>query len=909
MIGSNLSHYKVTAKLGEGGMGEVYKAEDSQLGREVAIKVLPEAFTQDPERLARFEREARVLAALDHPNIAAIYGLEEAEGRKLLVMQLAPGETLQERIARGPLPMHEALTISRQIADALEAAHDKGIIHRDLKPGNVMVSADGQVKVLDFGLAKALESETDASGSAPSLTMSPTLTAQMTTAGVLLGTAGYMSPEQARGEAADKRADLWAFGVLLWEMLTGKQLFTGKTLSDTLAGVLRADPDFDDLPEETPTQVRRLLRRCLEREARDRLPDATSARLELVDALAGTDDGAGAHPGGIVEVTPEPAWRRILPWSIAGLSLVGLIAAVLAFRPEAPPPKEPIRLEASISEDPLWMTLGSSVALSPDGSRLAYVTGDETERTLWVRSLGQLQGASLAGGANSEVVYHPTFSPDGEWIAYVTPTELKKIPVSGGASITLCDIDLSRGATWLPDDTIVVSPTGRDGLSRVSAAGGELQPLTTLNEAEREQSHRWPHALPDGRAVVFTVFTQAMAGADEALIAVADMATGEHRILHRGGYYGRYVPSGHLVYIHEGTLFAVPFDADSLEITGSAAPAVQGVTASVGSGGAQYTFASDGTLAYISGELGVPEYPAIWVDRNGQTTRLWDTPASYASPKLSPDGTRLAFSILDGSNWDVWVYDLTREVATRLTFHDGYDADQIWTPDGEYLIFTSDRDGAANLYRKRADGSGDVEVLTEGEMQMYPVSLSPDGKLALAEANADTIDIYVISLDGATEPEPYLVTSFLERDPVFSPDGRWVAYASNESGRFQIYVRPYPAAGGRWQVSDESGRWPLWSQDGSELFYRTNEGVMVADVDADGPTFRVGKARKLFEGAFRGGIQGIALAGFVFPDYDVANDGQRFVMFPDDDDKLAETQATFVFNWFDELERILPTGE
>jgi serine/threonine-protein kinase len=322
MIGSNLSHYKVTDKLGEGGMGEVYKAEDSQLGREVAIKVLPEAFTEDPERLARFEREARVLAALDHPNIAAIYGLDEAEGRKLLVMQLAPGETLQERIARGPIPLHDALAISRQIAEALEAAHEKGIIHRDLKPGNVMVSPEGQVKVLDFGLAKALESETDASGSAPSLTMSPTLTAQMTTAGVLLGTAGYMSPEQARGEPADKRADLWAFGVLLWEMLTGKQLFTGKTLSDTLAGVLRADPEFEDLPQETPSQVRRLLRRCLEREARDRLPDATSARLELVDAISGTDDGLGTHPDGAVEVALEPAWRRLLPGAIAGLAVI-----------------------------------------------------------------------------------------------------------------------------------------------------------------------------------------------------------------------------------------------------------------------------------------------------------------------------------------------------------------------------------------------------------------------------------------------------------------------------------------------------------------------------------------------------------------------------------------------------------
>ena len=909
MIGSNLSHYKVTDKLGEGGMGEVYKAEDSQLGREVAIKVLPEAFTEDPERLARFEREARVLAALDHPSIAAIYGLEEAEGRKLLVMQLAPGETLQERIARGPVPMHDALRIARQIADALEAAHEKGIIHRDLKPANVMVSPEGTVKVLDFGLAKALESETDASGSAPSLTMSPTLTAHMTTAGVLLGTAGYMSPEQARGEAADKRADLWAFGVVLWEMLTGKQLFIGKTLSDTLAGVLRADPEFEDLPDETPSQIRRLLRRCLEREAKDRLPDATSARLELVDALAGTVDGDTTHPAAVVEATPEPAWRRLLPWAIAGLCAAGLIAVALLWWPEAPASRKPIRLDATVSAEPFWMTLGSSVVLSPDGSRLAYVTGDETDRTLWTRSLDQLKGAALAGGANTENVYHPVFSPDGEWIAYVTPAELKKVPVSGGASITLSEVNLSRGATWLPDDTIVVAATDREGLSRVPAAGGDLSTLTTLNEAEKEISHRWPQAMPDGKSVIFTVFTQAMPSADEALIAVADLATGEHKVLHRGGYYGRYVPTGHLVYLHEGTLFAVPFDPDTLEVSGSAAPIVQGITASVSSGGAQFTFANDGTLAYVSGELGVPEYPAIWVDRNGQVTKLWETPASYANPRLSPDGNRLSFSILEGSNWDVWVYDLEREVATRLTFHDGYDADQIWTPDGEYLIFTSDRNGAANLYRKRADGSGEAEALTEGELQMYPISLSPDGKVALAEANAETLDIYTLPLDGSSEPEPYLVTSFLERDPVFSPNGRWVAYASNESGRPQIYVRPYPAAGGRWQVSDGTGRWPIWSRDGNELFYRTNEGIMVADVETEGPTFRVGKARSLFEGRFRGGLQGIAVAGFVFPDYHVAADGERFVMFPDDDDRMAKTQATFVFNWFDELEDTLPTGQ
>jgi len=908
MIGTTVAHYKIIDKLGEGGMGEVYRAHDSKLGREVAIKVLPELFTEDEERLARFEREARMLAALDHANIAAIYGLEEQDGKRFLIMQLADGETLQERVARGRIPVQDSLKIARQIAEALESAHAKGIIHRDLKPANVKVDDQGQVKVLDFGLAKAIEGDPTTSGSHPSLMESPTLTAQMTGAGVLLGTAAYMSPEQARGEAADKRADLWAFGVVLWEMLTGNQLFVGKTMSDTLAGVLRDEPSLEALPHETPASVRRLLRRCLEREVHERLPDAATARLELEDALAGRSDAEDTEATAVT--VAAPLWQRALPWALfaaAALALVGVL--VTSGAPEAQPTHQ-MRLNTEISVDPLFVTLGSSVVLSPDGSQIAFVSEGENDiDTLWLRSLDQLDPLQIASGPTGSQPYHPFFSPDGKWLGFTVPGELKKVPITGGTPMTLCDVDFSRGATWTDNDSIVFAPSGGDTLFKMPATGGEPQPLTELNPERNEISHRWPFALPGGKTVLYTIGHRGMTrGADEALVAAVDVDSGESKVILEGGYYAQYVPTGHLVYMRDATLFAATFDPQAVELTGSPAPVVQGIVTNTGPGGAQYSFSNDGTLAYIGGIAELPKYPVVWVDREGATSKLWETEASYGAPAMSPDGKRLALSVLRDDNWDVWVYDLEREVATRLTFHDGYDADQFWSHDGQYLFFSSDRDGDTRPYRKRSDGSGEVEALSESELNFFPLSVSPDGRWAIGESQTDNIDIMILDLQTKGEPEAFLASEFLDRDPNFSPDGKWVAYASNESGNSEIYVRPFPAAGGRWQVSDGGGRFPRWSGDGRELFYRTSDGIMVAEIDTTGGAFRVDKAESLFEGSFRGGMFGIGIGGYIFSDYAVAPDGQRFVMFPDSDERSTNTHVTLVFKWFDELERTLPTA-
>ena len=904
MIGTTVSHYKIIGKLGEGGMGVVYRAHDSQLGREVAIKVLPELFTQDEERLARFEREARMLAALDHANIASIYGLEEQDGKRFLIMQLAEGETLQERIAHGPIPVQESLKIARQIAEALESAHAKGIIHRDLKPANVKVGDQGQVKVLDFGLAKAIEGDSTMSGSHPSLMESPTLTAQMTGQGVLLGTAAYMSPEQARGEAADKRSDLWAFGVLLWEMLTGNQLFVGKTMSDTLAGVLRDEPHLDALPHDTPASVRRLLRRCLERDMHERLPDAAAARLELEDALAGRSDVEDEE---ITPVAAVPTWKKVLPWVLLGATAIALAASLVWNLPESAAPQRPIRLEVALSEDPLYVDLGSSVVLSPDGSKVAFASENESgDRTLSLRSLDQLDPLPIAAGRGDNRPYHPFFSPDGQWLGYTTPTELKKVPITGGTPITLCDAKRSRGATWTLDDSIVFG-LRRGGLFQISAAGGEPMELTTVDEG-KERSHRWPQALPNGKGVIFTVAPREIGNTDEAIIEVLSLESGMRKVIYEGGSYGRYAPTGHLVFISDSTLFSAPFDLDRLEVTGPPAPIVQGVTSLGGPAGAQYSFSNSGTLAYVRGAVEVPEYPVVRVERDGTITDLWETRASYGSPAISHDGKRLALSVFKDDNWDVWVYDLEREVATRLTFQDGYDADQIWSPDGEYLFYTSNSDGSVRPYRLRADGSGEAERLSETEKPFYPLSISPDGRYAIGETTENRIDIVVLDLEEGGEPEPFLATSFLDRDPQFSPDGKWVAYSSDESGIAEVYVRPFPTGSGRWQISAGGGRFPTWSGNGSELFYRTNDGILVASIEASKNTLTVGKAESLFEGSFRGGISGILVRGFMFRDFDVAPDGQSFVMFPDEQDREGNTHVTLIFNWFDELERTLPTS-
>ena len=903
MIGSNVSHYKVTSKLGEGGMGEVWRAEDTKLGRQVALKMLPDLFAQDPERLARFEREARVLASLSHPNIAGIHGLEEVDGKRFLVMELVEGQTLAERIQQGPMPIEEVVRIAKQIAEAVESAHEKGVVHRDLKPANVNITPDGTVKVLDFGLAKALVGD-PMSGDSPNqdLSLSPTLTQAMTGLGVLLGTAGYMSPEQARGKPVDRRADIWAFGCILYEMLSGQRLFTGETATDVIGAVVHKEPDLDELSSKVPTRIRRLLERCLQKDANRRLQSIGDARIALQEWMENPEAETVA-----AETAPQ-GWRRWAPWAVAAgaLLLFGLQAfGLLGGRGGAP---EPVRRSMiQIGGGGLFTGFGTSTVLSPDGSLLAFVTGSGNEGgEIQLRPLDRFEPSTIATGGPGGAPYQPFFSPDGEWLGYVTPAELKKVSTAGGAPITLCKVDLSRGATWGTDETIVFAPAPRSPLMRVSSAGGEPQPLTDLGETDI--SHRWPQWLPDGETVLFTSFLEGGDNFESANLEIVNVATGERKVIHRGGYHGRYVSTGHILYVHEGTLFALPFDARKLETRGSQMPVLEGLEATPVQGAAQFDVAGNGALVYATESQQGDPFPVVWVDRNGRTEPLWPELALYGNPELSPDGRKLSVSLLRGNNLDIWIYDLGRNVATRLTFDEGYDADQIWSPDGSTIAFSSNRGSGNNaIYTKAADGSGDVEMLVEpGDLPaLYPTSWSPDGKwLTVWTANSD---IHVASFESG-EIEEFQATDFGEFNPSFSPDGRWIAYDSNESGKLEIYVRGFPSGGGKWQVSDGGGALARWSGDGRELIYRTDDGLMAVEVDGRGSNFEVGTPFKLFDGPFLGGTNGIAIGGFIFPDYTVSGDGKRFVMFAGREETTRPTSVRLVTNWFDELRRLTAVG-
>jgi serine/threonine-protein kinase len=892
MIGTTLSHFNITTKLGEGGMGEVYRADDTKLGREVAIKVLPEILAADPERMARFGREAQVLASLNHPNIAAIYGLEEADGRHALVMELVEGETLAERIKRGSLPRLEAIKYALQIATALEEAHDHGIIHRDLKPANVVITPKGQVKVLDFGLAKALEDDPTASGSAPAMTHSPTLTAQMTAAGVLMGTAAYMSPEQARGEAADRRADIWSFGVVLMEMLTGKMVYPGKTVSDTLAGVLAREPEWDGLAADTPHTVRRLLERCLEKEANERLQAVGEARIALEHYLENPE----AEEAAAVAAEAPPLWKRALPWAVAAASIAALAGTLLFSGSEPETATQSMKLKVEIGDQPLFVDHGASGRLSPDATHLVYVVDSGDNQQLHLRSLDQLEGSPMPG---TEGAYNPFFSPDGAWIGFVTRNELKKVSVSGGTPLTLTELSLSRGASWADDDSIILAPSANSGLVRVSAAGGEPQPLTTLEEAAGEVTHRWPFALPDGRGVLFTSHNAA-GNFDTANIEVLDSKSGERKVVHRGGSYPQYVPTGHLVYMNEGTLFAATFDLDTLETTSQPAPVLQSISSNPAStGGAQVSFSDNGTLAYLHGSATSLKHSIVWVNQEGHWSPVSDELDTFVEPRLSPDGRSLAVEILADQGSDAWVYDLDRGVSTKLTFDEAFDEVPIWSPDGQLILFSSDRDGVPNLYTKRADGSGQVERVTTSENPQYPTSWTSVGPtLPYTEFAPDNReDMWILKMDGTSEPEPYLQTPFGESEGVFSPDGRWIAYDSEESGQMEVYVRPFPSRGGKWQISVGGGSKARWARDGSAIFYRSAGGVSVAQVLVEGDAIRAQKPRQLFTDTF----PPLTVGGISYADYDVDLKGERFLMFKPEGEQTSRDHLIFVTDWFSDL--------
>jgi serine/threonine-protein kinase len=874
-------------------MGEVYRATDTKLRRDVAIKILPDDFAHDKERLARFEREARLLASLSHPSIASIYGLEDSDGRPCLVMELVEGETLAESIAAGPLPLEEALTIARRIAEALEAAHEKGIIHRDLKPANVMITPDGDVKILDFGLAKAFEGDTDA-GSSVDASLSPTLTVAATRAGVVLGTAAYMSPEQARGRPADKRADIWSFGVVLFEMLTGKRAFTGETISDTLASVLKENPDWKSAPTEPPPVIEALVARCLSKDPRQRLRDIGEARIVLEGVLSSTATGGAAGAAETI-LAERSTWQRIAPWTLVAVLLAALTVLWSPWQGEPPSPA-PIRLRTNISgNQPLFIMRGAAAVLSPDGELLAYVAGVGSERFLNIRSMDQLESTSLSG---TEDARHHFFSPDGQWIAFFATGKLKKVSIHGGAPLAISDAAGDRGGTWGRDGTIVFAACSNCGLSRVSSAGGSPAPLTELDETKKERSHRWPSFLADGEHVLFMSLRDSDRS-DDGDLEVVSLKTGERKVVHRGGSNPQYVPTGHLTFLREGTLFVAPFDPGHLEVSGPPAPLLEGIMANGGTG--QYTFSNTGTFLYLSGSQAGAESTIVWVNRDGKEEPLLPEKGTYEDTRLSPDGNRLAVEInMPGGQDVVWVHDLERGTMTRLTFDAGGSFNPVWTSDGHHLVYGSAVQGdVPSLFVKRADGAGDVNQLTGHNKPTLPYSASPDGRFVAfcLQSGQTNWDIWVLPLEEG-EPEPFIATAYLEASPQFSPDSRWLAYTSTESGESEVFVRPYPGPGGRWQISAGGGFAPRWSGDGRKLFFRSGERVMEVDVVAEGDSFQAGRPQVLFEGGYLVG-SGMSEA------FDVTLDGQRFVMLrPLSSGGGTENNATFIFNWFEEIRRL-----
>ena len=889
--GTKLAEYEIIALVGAGGMGKVYKARDTKLRREVAIKVLPEAFAQDKERLVRFEREARLLASLNHPNIATIHDLQESDGIRFLVMEFVPGETLAERIKRGPIPVDEALPLFKQIAEGLEAAHEKAVIHRDLKPANIKVTPEGKPKVLDFGLAKAMAGEAADQG----LSESPTMTRGATEAGILLGTAPYMSPEQARGKAVDKRTDIWAFGCCLYEALTGRTAFLGETVSDTIARIIEREPDWENLPPTTSASIQRLLQRCLQKDQNRRMRDVGDARIEIEEALSESMESSQVafNKGG---------WRgRTVLASIIGIALLASIATAVVFwlfTPPTAPAQKPVTrsvIRLQTGDELAISRYRPTIAISPDGRHIAYVASRGDSSQLYLKAMDELEGEPIAGTEGAQT---PFFSPDSQWLGFWADGNLVKVSTRGGPPTTIAAMGaVPRAAGWRPDGRIVLTLGAGSGISQISDDGGEPKVLTTPDREQGEKTHRFSEILPGGKAVLFTLGTGGIDSFHDASIAVLSLKTGDYRVIIEGGANARYCATGHLVYARDGSLLAVPFDLDELQVKGSPTPVARGVNMSPQSGTADFSISADGSLLYALGDSLVIKRQVVWVDREGGSEPLIEEQGAFWGPRLSPNGRLLALTI-EEANENVWLYDLTRRTLTRLTL--GFDNNvPVWTPDSRRVAFSSTRADNWTLFWQAADGSGQAEPLTTSGYSQSPSSWSPDGTiLAFDERRPETAysgDISVFSLDGDRTPVLFLQTNFNEEYPMFSPNGRWIAYRSDESGQYQVYIRPFPSAEGKWQVSTAGGTYPVWNPDGKELFYRNGDKMMVVDVKTEGE-LALGTPQMLFE------------KPSLLEEYDVAPDGQHFVMIEEGESQPAPTQLILVQNWGEELKRLVPTN-
>ena len=890
-----LGHYRLESQLGAGGMGVVYRATDTQLGRQVAIKLLHDSFAQDPERLARFGREAKLLASLNHSNIATIHGLEEANGVTFLVLEYVPGETLAQRLVKGPLPLRLALEVGRQIAEGIEAAHEKGVIHRDLKPANIKITPDGKVKVLDFGLAKALEEARPRGTEADAATIE----ADMTCAGTVMGTPAYMSPEQARGTPVDKRADIWAFGCVMYEALTGKRTFPGDSTTDVLVGVLDREPDWGALPATTPENVRSLLRRCLTKEPQSRLHDIADARLELEDTLAGR----------VAATVTVPRRRRAGTPLLAGVAtglVIGAIAlGIWAWRSAVPaPPPRVVRFSIDLPPGqrivPSWDT---HFTFSRDSKTLLYLANAVTGIVgLHERRLNDVESRLLPDG---QALRNPIYSPDGRWLATVVWNKalLVKIPLGGGAPLPIAPVEMMFHGDWGSDGYIYWTNQLIGAVIRTPDNGGKNEPVTELDLARQERTHRYAKLLPGDKALIFTVGSGGIDTYDDARIDAFDLATKKRTPIVQGGTSPRYSPSGHIVYARAGSLYAVPFDTARLEATGMPAKVLDGVLMSINIGSAYFDISPAGDLAYAAGPTEHGDRTLQWVDRQGKAAQLPLPARSYLNPRISPDGKRLAVEV-EGVNHDFYVYDFDRAVMTNMT-NNGVSHAPIWTPDGKHIAFRSWKGGKMTLWWMPADRSAQPErLLTKIEGWQQAVSFSPDGKnLVFDQSSLGRPAVWVLPMDGDREPRPLRATEFPEGAGKFSPDGKWLVYCSMESGKAEIYVQPWPGPGPKIQISSEGGMDPVWRPDGKEIFYRNGTKMMAVAVSTQ-PSFQAGRPQSLWEGDYMfGPSSGCGIKGTTTTSYDVSPDGQRFLMIRESDQKLYATKIVVVLNWVEELKR------
>jgi serine/threonine protein kinase len=876
--GRRLGPYEILSAIGAGGMGEVYKARDTRLDRIVAIKVLPTHLADRSELRERFEREAKTIASLNHPHICTLYDTGHQDDIDFLVMEYIEGETLAQRLQKGSLPIQQVLQYAIEIADALDKAHRKGVTHRDLKPGNIMLTKSG-TKLLDFGLAKLKQEVAPAN---VQLSQLPTANDPLTAQGMIVGTLQYMAPEQLECKEVDARTDIFAFGAVVYEMATGKRAFEGKSQASVISAIMSSDPlPMSTLRSMTPPALDRVVKTCLAKDRDNRWQTASDLCREL-KWIAGE---SGPHTAPVAVASGRKNWLKTLLWTgatLAACMIVGLVVWML--KPATPKPVTRFTMSLPPGQR---LDLGLPIAISPDGSRLVYSAGSNNITTqLYIRAMDGLQAVPIPG---TEGAHNPFFSPDGQWVGFNATGKLKKVSLSGGASVYLTDVTAGQvsGTSWGSQGMIAVAPQTSGPIYQIPETGGNLEPLTRLEKTE--SGHRWPEFLPGGKSLLFM-----LAPNNNPKIVAQTLGTNEHRDLQQAGIFPRYASSGHLVYFQGSNLIAVLFDPQRLATTGAAVPVLQGVLP-VG-----FSFSSTGTLIYISDTVGAGSLKLVWVDRKGTEQPVPAPAHNYVLPRVSPDGQRVAAGIEETDN-QIWVYDLGRDTLTRLTFEGSSNNDPVWTPDGKRIVFK----GTGNrLFWQPADGSAAADTLTNSELSgnNVPGSWSPDGQvLAFMEINPITgYDIFTLPLTDR-KPQPFVRTPSLETAPRFSPDGHFIAYASDESGRVEIYVRPYPGPGGKWQISTEGGSEPVWNPRGRELFYRTGHKMMAVDVTTQ-PSFSVGKPRMLFEGPY-------VPTPRSFPDYDVSPDGQRFLMLKPNEQAQAPAQINVVLNWFEELKQKVPTGK